>query len=158
MLTQLCQELAAYNNMSNQYMEEFEQLQMEVAKGNREALDFINSFNVTCHAVDDIIDEKKSDAIFVLDTFMAFINTMNHSYYLKNKTSLLPILLLCLNDYADSNLPSEKFKDVLRFSGNYMLKVVAFIEGGYNHMRYVSPKLNALAYKTHHDEKTDKPI
>ena len=141
----------------NPFVEDVEKLYMEASNGNDEAFKFLIGFNNYCHGIDDIVDGEVKDSEGIVAIFFTAAVIFHNNYWIKNSKHLLPVLILITNDYVDSNNEKEKLRDMLRFCGNNMIKIVAFIEGGYELMRQVSPKLNALSYREHHDEITLEP-
>jgi len=67
------------------------------------------------------------------------------------------------NMYADS-VEWEKsetewkqtWADFLRFAGNEMTNAIAYIVGGWTHLRFISRMLKALSYSGHHTEKHEQ--
>lgn len=128
----------------------------EIAKDNVEAVNFIMRWLQHIHHVDDIIDESPEPE----QVIEAFVNaTMlfgSDPFYRANWNVLYPINLLAANAYADSvswQTSSDwraLFSDVLRSYGNEMLLMVAYLVGGWKHMRKISPKLRELSYNNHH--------
>jgi hypothetical protein len=134
----------------------------EVCKGNAEAVDFLNRWSNYCHAIDDIIDEEKTNE-FKLATFARAIEIYTHPFFLKNLASLRQVAIHATNLYADSvawerstEQWQKDFVDWARHGGAEMVLAAAGIVGGYDHMRVVSLELRKLCYFEHH--KDGQPI
>jgi len=145
------------NTPEHPFSEETEKLYMQASNGNAEALQFLCMFNKYCHGIDDIVDGEVKDAEGIISIFLSAGTVFSHSYWQVNGRDLYMTLVLLTNDYADSTKPTEVMKDLLRFSGNNMIKAVAFLCGGYGNLRNISTKLNDLAFKEHHNS-DNQPI
>jgi hypothetical protein len=117
------------------------QLYFDAAGGNHNAVVFITAFHAYCHAIDDLID---GDVAFSPEA-------------IENWFRLQPVIAQITSTYADSvawEKADEEWKrqtaDVLRLCGNDMIIQVAWIIGGYKHMRAISLKLREFAYHSQH--------
>lgn len=133
--------------------EKLERLYQEASCGNEEAFKFLLAWNKYCHGIDDVIDDQIKDPQQIISIFVLGTSLYNSNFWIKFQRDLYLTVILIANDFCDSNLEIEPFKDILRFSGNYMVKSVAFICGGYDCMRNISNKLNIASYTDHHTEK-----
>ena len=137
-----------------------ESLYTKACGNNREALAFLICWAKLAHRIDDIVDKDITTPEEIIRTFVLSTELFSCNFYVANRQSLLPILYLVFNDYADS----EKMKgssiawkrdlsDQLRFCGNNLIKAVAGICCGYDVIREISEVLWEDSNKTHHDEK-----
>jgi hypothetical protein len=134
-------------------------LMQSAANGDRLAHEFLVLWNLYCHAIDDLIDApERPDPDQVLAGFMQAAVLYSHPFFRTHATSLLPVVANVTNTYADS-VRMERMEgwpaqaaDVLRFCGNDMVTAVAFITGGYGHMRDLSGKLRFVSQQEHHDD------
>lgn len=132
-------------------LEEAERLYDEIAMGNKEAYLFIHAWQQYCHSIDDIVDGDVKDSEGIISTFFTAAAIFNSNFWKEYGKELYLVVALITNDYVDSNNTLMPQKDFLRGTGNNMLMAIAFIIGGYSHMRNISPKLRILSFKEHHD-------
>lgn len=126
------------------------ELYRTVAANNEEAFRFIIAWQHFCHNIDDDVDGQNGmDKVEnkIANYFQAAA-IYSSNYYTKNAAHLFILIPLISSDYIDSNgnIPQSTF---LKGTGNNMLKAVAFIEGGWDLLRKVSPILNNLSYTEH---------
>ena len=126
--------------------------------GNKEAQDWLNLWGTYIHWVDDIIDEDV-DGQFILNTFAMPIEIYTHPFFLKHGHQLRQLIINCTNAYADC-VAWEKtgtdwqqgFTDHYRHFGCELGLAVAYIVGGWQHMRSVSLELRTACWVDHHDK------
>ena len=134
------------------------QLYFDAAGGNHNAVVFITAFHAYCHAIDDLVD---GDVPFTPEAFLDVMMQANSLYstpfYIENWFRLQPVIAQITSTYADSvawEKSDEEWKrqtsDVLRLCGNDMIIQVAWIIGGYKHMRAISLKMREFAYHSQH--------
>jgi hypothetical protein len=131
----------------------------QAANGNADAQEFLVLWNLYCHEIDDLVDApERPQPEVLLSVFAKAAALYSHAFYVTHHRTLLPVVLLVTNSYADSvamepleGWPS-RVADVIRCAGNEMLCAVALLTGGYNHMRLLSPRLRAASHYEHHDE------
>lgn len=150
-----CDTITAMN--SNQT---FDEIVARITQGNREAYDFLIRFHTLAHAIDDLIDEKRDDE-WKLCLFLRVITFFSlDPFYNKHKEQLFPMVIIALNDYATSvawekevvaNQPHKIMADHLRSNGQAIVEYVAFMCGGLEAMREVSPISWENSWKNHHD-------
>jgi len=130
----------------------------DAAGGNHNAVVFITAFHAYCHAIDDLVD---GDVPFTPEAFLDVMMQANSLYstpfYIENWFRLQPVIAQITSTYADSvawEKSDEEWKrqtsDVLRLCGNDMIIQVAWIIGGYKHMRAISLKMREFAYHSQH--------
>ena len=131
-------------------------LAMAAANGNLDALHFLGTWNAYCHAVDDLVDKPETSAESKVQTFVLANIVYSTKFYQSHAAELqIPVILLS-NAYADSvdwcNAPEHTKRqaaDILRFSGNEMILAVAFICGGWQLVRKLSPQLRVVSFQAH---------
>lgn len=134
-------------------------LMQQAAAGNTSAHEFLVLWNLYCHAIDDLIDApERPSPERVLAVFMQAAVLYAHPFFRTHAGSLLPVVAHVTSTYADSvkmegmeGWPAQA-ADVLRFCGNDMVTAVAFITGGYAHMRDLSGRLRFVSQQEHHDD------
>jgi hypothetical protein len=130
----------------------------EACAGSIDAFAFLMAFHCYAHGVDDLIDEGCTPAA-LLGT-LAHANAMYSTpFWLANSARLGAIITVVANTYADSvewEKSPETWQrtaaDVLRQCGNDMVCCVAYIVGGWQHMRTISLRLREVAYNDQHQE------
>jgi hypothetical protein len=125
-------------------------LYVEACNGREDALRFMVAFNQLAHAVDNLVDEKQgAEALFQVLTMEQSV--MSCGFYREHEAELRLVWTLVRNGYADSlALREERITDVIRFAGNEMVRAVAFICGGWELLRKLSPLLWASSWLAHH--------
>lgn len=128
--------------------------------GNESAGDFLRVWRAYVHGIDDIIDGDITGPEAILGVFMQAAFVYSHPFYLSNLAALRQIVVNCTNAYADSVAWEKSDEDWKRnFADHYrhfaaeMVLAIAFICGGYNHMREASKYLREICWKEHHNEK-----
>lgn len=133
----------------------------EACSGSMDAFAFLMSFHCYAHGVDDLIDEGCTPANLM--STLAHANAMySCPFWLANSVRLGAVITTIANCYADSvewERDSADWKrlaaDTLRQAGNEMVCAVAYIVGGWQHMRSISTRLREVAYKDQHEEASD---
>lgn len=130
----------------------------ECCCGREDAFLFLLAFHRHAHVVDDLIDEGWT-AEGMLGAFAMEQEVSAMPFYRRHEAELRMAWALVRNGYADAVAferrvagPERRIADVIRFAGNEMVRAVAFICGGWDHLRVVSPLLWALSWKGHHNE------
>lgn len=130
----------------------------QIAKGNTAAETFCHLWVFYCHHVDDVID---GDLPHDYDTKQAIIEAMalqsaflSSDYYVNNRASLYPVVVVSLSDYAISVAWEtskvewqQRAADLLRSNCNQVLTVVALLEGGYQHAKEMGKLLAEISWK-----------
>lgn len=141
----------------------------ELCAGNADAEVFCTIWYRYCHAIDDILDTRMDgrptmtiDAI--LETFALATLLYNCNFFIQNRHMLLGVALSVTNMYADSanwerdpEPHRRAMADTLRCCGDEMLLMVAFLIGGWPHMRKLSPAIRERDWLMQHD-KDGNPI
>lgn len=126
------------------------QLMIEVAKGDAAAFQWMWDFWCFTHVIDDLVDKDKpvsgEEAAKALAQFVTALS-LNH-FYVRNVMSLYPLIVSACNRWVDGDLldKSEKTKDrihseVVRCGDVDIFLHVAFLVGGWDHMRNISMKV-----------------
>lgn len=123
----------------------FEQA-MIISKGNREAALWLVDYDAFCGLMDDIIDkEAVDDTRLVTETLNLLGNLCNPGWPRDNAPRLYPLIVASANTWLDSNrlafdIDERKrlASDVLKSQYTEMERFVAFLCGGYDHMRAIS--------------------
>lgn len=128
----------------------------QIACGNEAAAHFLDVWNNLLEAADDVVDEPTNPE-FKIRTYELFNQAYSHPFYLAHVREFSLLVSLINNAYADSeecaksNLPWKKeLGDVLRHSSGEMVRAVALICGGYEHLRSISMKFHEACYYEHH--------
>jgi hypothetical protein len=123
--------------------------------GNESAAEFLTLWRSYVHDIDDLVDGDKTGAEFLLRTFLSAAFIYTHPFFLANLPALRQVIINCTNAYADTaaweKAPDwrREFSDHYRHFGVEMVLAVAFICGGYDHMRQASPLLRSLCQAEH---------
>lgn len=138
-------------------MRSIEEIVKTAANGDAEAHAFLVAWLRWIHLIDDITDGDVPARQTVLvgrwscDLFCC-------PFFQRYHTSLLPLIQLMSCTFEDSlDLESSPYPhertiaDVIRHTGGDMIRLVAFITGGYELMRTVSVPLRRVCYADHHN-------
>jgi len=136
----------------------------EACHGNRAAEVFLAIWNKVVHEIDDEIDDDLHSPSRKLRTMVHLNILYSTDFYRIYAPQLKIIVALVTSAYDDSvaweksvHEPEHRMADVLRFSGNEMVLAVAYITGGYERMRKLSPRLRLASWAAHHAE-SGKPV
>jgi hypothetical protein len=129
------------------WIEKRDALRLKACSGDTYALAFLATVMDAVEIWDDLIDKDKtvSDA----DLNRVFVNLMfylpQNQFFDRNKNYLLPVVMTCINAWLDSTdlQKSPVQKDLaaawyLKQMGVELYGAVAFLTGGFDHMREVS--------------------
>lgn len=119
---------------------------MTITKGNKEAALWLVDYDAFCGLLDDIIDEGGvNESRLVRETLNLLGNLCNPGWPRDNAPRLYPLIVAAANTWQDSNAlavqPDERKRlasDVLKSQYTEMERFVAFLCGGYEHMRAIS--------------------
>lgn len=127
---------------------------------NESAAEFLRLWRTYVHGIDDIIDGDITKHEQIIEVFMQAAFVYNHPFFVANRVNLLQLVVNCTNAYADSVLFEKASEDWKRqFADHYrhfaaeMVLAIAFLCGGYSHMREASIQLREICWKEHHDQK-----
>ena len=119
------------------------------ANGNGEALRFLNAFVRRAHWVDDVQDEKKRPLPYRLAETEAdwLLVLSGNQFFLAHRAQLVPVMLLGLNAWVDShNLPAPE-REGVRGLWHETVWLVAWLTGGWPHLREVTAKYREYDYE-----------
>jgi len=114
--------------------------------GDYDAIKFIQDIGSVMETWDDLIDKDKpvSDALIHHVFITLLISLPSNDFFAKNKNFLIPIIMLAINSWLDSNnLEKEEFEQrtyalTLRHIGIQIVPMCAFLVGGFEHSRKYS--------------------
>lgn len=133
-------------------------LRVKACNGNLDAALFLASLMDAVEIWDDLIDQDKP--VGAADINRVFINLLfwlpQNKFFEANKTYILPIVMTCINAWMDSDALA-KTKEEKKLHAAWWLKQmgvelygsIAFLTGGFEHMRAVS--LEAREVLAHED-------
>ena len=116
---------------------------MLITNGNEFAFDFIWRCWNFFHLLDDLIDKDKPVTIQETsrELFLFTQTIAINPFFQEHKFSLLPMILNACNGWiAGEEANGKEYAPVLKCSDFNIYSHVAFIIGGWEHMRYVDSK------------------
>lgn len=119
-------------------------------RGNVEAERFCQSWVAFCHTLDDCFDrDKPIDDSELARVFVAVIlEVAGNTFFLTHKSMLVSLMVQSANAWVDSNhSPNPTERDVLKGMWHEVIFHVAFIIGGWSHMRYVTAEGREYDYE-----------
>lgn len=131
-----------------------------IANENEDAYKFICLWSSYCHLFDDIIDKDKvGDINSLLELNRILLRFTTCKFYDDYRQTIMSLQILIGESYQASESLRKNKEDIKSFnlglflshSGNDMLRFVALVTGGENHLNYVSKELRALTIKEHPD-------
>lgn len=137
---------------------------VELCRGNQQAMVFCDLWYGYCHGIDDLVDtlrdgRPRMSKEQIVGLFFRACLLYNTDFYLQHRDMLAPIVLQVTNTYQDSiawEHSSQKhlrqMADVFRTCGNEMYVMVALICGGEQHMRRMSMAIKERDWLGQHDE------
>lgn len=123
------------------------------SNGNKEAKNYLSLFAYVIRVFDDLIDKDYpvSDAQICRAFFILMAELWMNPFFLRNHRLLIPLHIASVNAFMDSNVwlqdkdeLKKMYAHVIKDFVNEILGMVAFLTGGYNHMRNVSLKMREL--------------
>lgn len=123
---------------------------LKIAAGNREAALWLVDYDAFCGLLDDIVDDGQvREDRLVRETLNLLGCLCNPGWARDNSARLYPLIVAAANTWQDSNLLAEGAdarkrlaSDVLKSQYTEMERFVAFLCGGYEHMRAISQQRN----------------
>jgi hypothetical protein len=123
-----------------------EQFLTEVLLGNRDAVRFCSCLFHVSQVIDDLIDQDKQITARDIERsyWDAMIEIPSNPFYQRHIQTLVPLMQTAFNDWLDAN--DLEYSDdhgkniafVLRDSVGSIACQVAYLVGGFDHMRSVS--------------------
>lgn len=121
-----------------------EALIKECANGNKDAGVFLSIFIERAHWLDDLVDEPlqpRAEAL-ALKEMAWLVALVQNPFFQEHKAHILPVMLLGLNAWADSDLmPPGVQRDVVKGMYHEVAYLVAMITGGWPRLRSVTRAL-----------------
>lgn len=137
------------------------------AAGNEEAASWLRQWHGYVHYIDDQVDRDVDPAEreeHLLEAFAAATELYAHPFYVKHLRELQLLIVLITSAYADSVqfersgvAWKREWADHWRHVANEVPLAVAYICGGYRHLRAISPELRSVCHWLHHDP-AGKPV
>lgn len=130
---------------------ELEEVYSFIANGDTSgALSFIKLWTIYCHEFDDLVDEE-FNVIELVNTNNTLTKLLTSEFFIKYSQLLLPQIYLAAESYqaSETNQKDTAIGEYLSHEGNNMLRTVALITGGYDHLVRCSVKIRELTYKEH---------
>ena len=133
---------------------------LEIARDDRDAAEFLRSFQAKAHLVDDQEDGDVPTPIErVADVETDWLVTLStNPFFTRNAAILVPTIVLGLNAWVDATRWSRSTKveqrraaDVVKGYYHEVAYLVAFLVGGQGHMKEISNK-----YRSYDFEQEDK--
>ena len=132
----------------------------EIANEDADAYQFICLFSSYGHLFDDLIDKDVSqspESLLELSRLLLRLTTCK--FYDKYRQTIMSLQILIGESYITSeklrkdrnNIQEYQYGLFLSHAGNDMLRFVALVTGGENHLNYISGKLRELTIKEHPD-------
>uniref|UniRef100_A0A6M3LJC3 Uncharacterized protein n=1 Tax=viral metagenome TaxID=1070528 RepID=A0A6M3LJC3_9ZZZZ len=130
-------------------------------QGNKDAIEFINHLSFIARAWDDIIDKDKGidDDRINRAFWIALVEIPQNPFYQQYLFQLTPLLRDYINSWLDANNMEQGASDnnkhvafVLRdLIGNIVMQC-AYLIGGYDWMRTVSPWVRSFQFEEKFDQ------
>lgn len=125
-----------------------EQLIQLAARDNEPARDFARAWWNTCRLVDDLYDRDRIRTDDQIAGIMVqFITELaGNKFWLEHRAMLYGIMVVSFNAWVDSNRREGVERHVLGGMYHEVVYAVAFITGGWGHLRHVTAECRE--YKT----------
>lgn len=135
---------------TEEYRAERDKRRNEWLLGNHDAINFIQILTDAAELWDDLTDKDREIQPHELDN--AFLGLLiglpTNGFFLQNSRSLVPLMVTAINAWKDSEILKDNESVRLRriaFQQRFMLfeitKFCAFLIGGWDHLRKVSPDI-----------------
>jgi hypothetical protein len=127
---------------------------LRIANDDADAARFLRAFVAHCHMLDDVIDrDAVVDDERLIQSEAAMLLQMGNPFFQKHATLLIPLIINGYNAWLDANRmeksPDEnvaRAADVVKGFYHEVCWQVAFICGGWAHMRNVTRTLREYDY------------
>lgn len=129
--------------MSNENDVKFKQ----IANGNEHAESFCRAFVDWCHMFDDVADKDKpvADEEMAVKQLNFFVHVSHNPFFQQNKRELTALIVQGVNAWLDANRWERSPEPEMRRDSWVMKSIyqevvwhVAYLTGGWNHMRTVT--------------------
>lgn len=127
----------------------------EICCGEREAVNFCLAFIEWCHWLDDLIDKDKvwTGADVVRANLNALLAFSDNEFFQRHKFKLMPMIVTAAGAFADSvqwekreGVQDRRAADILKSQYHEVVWQIAYLCGGWDHMRAVTKKFRAFDY------------
>jgi hypothetical protein len=136
-----------------EWLAQRDDLRTRACRDNVYALQYLGMMMDAVEIWDDMVDKDKpvADADINGVFFSLMLGLPQNPFFDQNKAFLLPITLMCVNAWFDANL-LEKSEDIrlrqsawwLKQMGVELYGAVAYLCGGFEHMRKISQEARVL--------------
>lgn len=125
-----------------------EQIIKMAAAGNAAAEDFARSWYNHCRMMDDAYDKDSivTDDRMAVCTISLMTELSGNKFYMEHKAMLYGVMVCSINAWLDSNRMMGTTRAVLAGMYHEVIYLVAFIVGGFTHLRHVTSECRE--YKT----------
>jgi len=123
------------------------------ANGNEDAHSYLSNIAYVSRIFDDLIDKDAdvSDEQICRAFYILLAELWLNPFFAKHAQLLIPLHIASFNAFMDSNMWAESedrlkriYAHVIKDFINELLGMVAFLTGGYDHMRSVSLKVKEV--------------
>jgi hypothetical protein len=130
-----------------------EEILMQAANGNKDALEFLRVYARRAHWVDDLCDRDKLDVgahyganqLAPMEAEWLLMIAVN-PFFQTHRPMLVPAMILALNAWKDSELPTFTYRaqrDIIKGQWHEVIWLVAFVTGGWEKMSATSRAFRA---------------
>ncbi|BDQ35934.1 hypothetical protein SYK_02940 [Pseudodesulfovibrio nedwellii] len=124
-----------------------------ILKGDLGAVQFVNDIGFISHVWDDLVDGDSPTVDNVNKAFwLALVGLKENPFYQRHRAELVPLMRSYINCWLDSNI-MERGNDhaksvafVLRDMVSDIVCQCAYLVGGYDWMRQVSPQIREVVF------------
>lgn len=127
---------------------------LKIANGNTDAARFLQAFVAHCHVLDDVIDrDVPVDDERLIQSEIAMLLQIGNPFVQKHVNLLLPLIINAYNAWLDANRMEKsadanvaRAADVVKGFYHEVCWQVAFICGGWQHMRAITREMREYDY------------
>lgn len=128
------------------------------AKDDPGALSFLTAYARRAHYIDDLVDSPSAPRDVAFEEASWAFELCANQFFLAHREKLLPLMLAGMNAWADSNrMEPGPIRDVVKGYWHEVIWHVAFIRGGWSHMREVSGRCREYDIEHERSEPPDEP-
>jgi hypothetical protein len=134
-------------NISQKDLKDFYSL---VANNNEDAYNFIVLWQTYCHSFDDLVDDKCT-VEELINNNLGLAKVMKNKFFSLHAELLYPQIYLSAEAYRASEKEEKNTSlgEFLSHEGNNMIRTVALITGGFQHLIKISQEIRRLMYIEH---------
>lgn len=150
------------NYMTTETQIDWDLIYDEIANGNVAARSLLVAWGEFVHELDDAIDrDKPPNAEHTGQVLVNWtLHVSNNPFWREHSPALSGITICSINAYLDAerwkqspDLKRRRYADAYRSFWDEFYFLVAFLTGGYGHMRLMSSKFRDLAYSAQHESR-----